>query len=280
MGPAVAVTHGRATGWANGTLVARFDMTPDLAVFRVQTDGPLFHFRPGQYAVLGVPASVPRCSSADSDEEEPSNPDKLIRRAYSIASSSRVNEYVELYITLVRSGALTPRLWMLRPGNRLWLGPKAKGHFTMQEVRPDKNVVLVGTGTGLAPYMSMIRDHHQCNVGRMWVVIHGARYVGELGYRDELEDLDRQYRTLAYMPTVSRPNRDAGWQGHVGRVQSVFADGLLESMLGGTLSPESTHVFLAGNPEMVDDMEQRLLAQRFSVHHARSPGTLHVERYW
>lgn len=132
------------------------------------------------------------------------NPGKLIRRAYSIASSSKVREYVELYVTFVRSGELTPRLWMLHPGDRLWLGPKATGHFTMDPVPPGKNVVLVGTGTGLAPYMSMIRDHHRCNRGRRFVVVHGARYVQELGYRSELEALDRGCSTLVYLPTVSR----------------------------------------------------------------------------
>ena len=132
--------------WDNSTLIARFTLAEDLAVFRIQPDDRLFDFRPGQYTVIGLPAGAPRCDSADPGEDENQRHGKLIRRAYSIASSSKVRKYVELYVTLVRSGELTPRLWMLQPGDRLWLGPKATGHFTMDSVAPGKNVLLVGTG--------------------------------------------------------------------------------------------------------------------------------------
>lgn len=269
-----------STGWDNSTLAHRIDLDVDLAVFRIRPDSVLFPFLSGQYTVIGMPYRAPRCEDADPDETPSDDPDKLIRRAYSIASSSKVHEYVELYITLVRSGALTPRLWTLEPGDRLWLGPKAKGHFTVDAVPSERNLVLVGTGTGLAPYISMIKDHHTCNIGRRFVVIHGARYIRELGYRDELEALDHDCHTLAYLPTVTRPDDRDGWHGHVGRVQSVFSDGAVEAALGGPLSPESTHVFLAGHPEMVEDMQQMLTNRGYTLHSARSPGSLHVERYW
>lgn len=280
MEQAVRDNYGIERGWDNSTLIARIDVTSDLAVFRVQPDVSLFAFRPGQYTVIGLPAAAPRCISADPDEDERLSPNKIIRRAYSIASSSKVQEYVELYVTLVRSGTLTPRLWTLHRGDRLWLSSKATGLFTMDGVPADFNVVLIGTGTGLAPYMSMLRDHHRCNSGRTFVVIHGARYAEELGYRRELGALDRECDTLVYLPTVSRPDAASGWRGHVGRVQAVLANGSLESALGGALSPESTHVFVAGNPEMVEDMQQRLMDRGFTLHSARSPGNLHIERYW
>ena len=242
--------------WHNCTVVERRNLTNDLAVFRVSPDGDLFDFRAGQYAVIGLPTSAPRLESANFDDDEIPVKNKLIRRAYSIASSSKTNDYVELYITLVRSGELTPRLWLLRANDRLWLGSNAKGHFTMDEVPTDFHVVLIGTGTGLAPYISMIREHHRCNLGRGFIVIHGARHVGELGYRDELELLDRDCSTLSYIPTVSRPDPQDNWSGHVGRVQSVFADGTIEAALGEPLSPTNTHVFISGNPEMVEDIQE------------------------
>lgn len=269
-----------AEDWHNSTLVERQDLTDDLAVFRVKPDGDFFSFRAGQYTVIGLPAAAPRHDSAEPDELPSPDPGKLIRRAYSIASSSKINEYVEFYVTLIRSGELTPRLWPLRPGDRLWLGPSGKGHFTMAEVPPDRNVVLIGTGTGLAPYISMIGDHHRCNLGRRFIVVHGARYVRELGYRAELEALDRDCSTLVYVPTVSRPDSRDGWRGHAGRVQSVFRDGTIESALGEELSPDTTHVFVSGNPEMVEDLQRILLERRYTLHSTRSPGTLHIERYW
>lgn len=266
--------------WSNATLIARSNITEELAVLRVQSDGPLFPFLAGQYGVLGLPAVAPCCDGAERDDSYAADPEKLIRRAYSIASSSRVNEYVEFYITLVRSGALTPLLWCLREGDHLWLGPKAKGHFTMDETPMDKNVVLVGTGTGLAPYIAMIREHHRCNQGRRFIVVHGARHARDLGYRDELEALARSCTTLQYVPTVTRTSANDGWTGHVGRVQSVFTDGTIESALGNSLAPESTDVFVSGNPEMVEDLQRLLMEQRFTLHAPARPGTLHIERYW
>lgn len=272
--------NGALNGWDNCTVIDRQDLAEDLAVFRVKPDDELFGFRAGQYTVIGLPGSTPRIENSDPAVDETPANNKMIRRAYSIASSSKINDYVELYVTLVRSGELTPRLWLLRRGDRIWLGPSAKGHFTMDEVPSDKNVVLIGTGTGLAPYISMIGDHHRCNLGRRFVVVHGARYVRELGYRDELEALDRDCNTLVYIPTVSRPAPEDAWVGHVGRVQSVFADGTIDAALGEPLSPDKTHVFVSGNPDMVEEIQRDLIAQAYSLHSPRSPGTLHVERYW
>lgn len=276
----MARTDTNISGWSNATLIARKDLTGDAAILRIESDAPLFEFHAGQYAAIGLTASMPRIEGADPDEDANGNPRKRIVRAYSIASSSKARDYVELYITLVKSGALTPRLWMLQSGDRLWLSPKATGLFTMEDVPADCDVVLIGTGTGLAPYISMIRAHHQCNIGRRFVVVHGARYVRDLGYRDELEALPRDCRTMVYVPTVSRPEEGSDWSGHVGRVQSVVTDGTLENALGGAFSPKTTHVFLSGNPEMVEDMERVFNERGFTLHGARSPGTLHIERYW
>ncbi len=267
-------------GWDNATLIARKDLTGDSAIFRIEADAPLFEFLAGQYTTIGLPTDSARIDGAEPDENANGNPRKRIVRAYSIASSSKARKYVELYVTLVKSGSLTPRLWMLQRGDRLWLGPKAKGLFILEDVPADRDVVLIGTGTGLAPYISMIRAYHQCNIGRRFVVVHGARYEQDLGYKDELEALHRECRTMVYVPTVSRPREGSLWAGHIGRVQSVVADGTLENALGGAFSPKTTHVFISGNPEMVEDMEAEFKDRGFAVHSTRSPGTLHIERYW
>ena len=122
-------------------------------------------FEPGQFAVLGLSGTATR-HEVSNPEEERANPGKLIKRAYSIASSSVANEYVEFYIVMVRSGALTPRLFALSVGDRLWLSPKVSGLFTLADVPPDQQVLLISTGTGLAPYMSMLRSHLVCGEPR------------------------------------------------------------------------------------------------------------------
>lgn len=141
----------------SAVLTQSMEIAPGLSIMRVVPDGwELPEFTPGQFAVIGLPGSAPRCDNSDPDDEAP-GPDALIRRAYSIASSSLARRHLEFYITLVHSGALTPRLFALDIGDRLWLSSKFTGRFTLDEVPDEANVVLISTGTGLAPYMSMVR---------------------------------------------------------------------------------------------------------------------------
>ena len=121
---------------------------------------------------------MPRCPTAD--PELPQDANRMIRRAYSIASSSLARNYLEFYVALVRSGELTPRLFSLRVGDPIWLGRKITGMFTLDQVPADQNVVLVATGTGLAPYMSMIRTELTTSCRRRFAIIHGARHSGKL----------------------------------------------------------------------------------------------------
>ena len=83
---------------------------------------------------------------------------------------------------------------------------------------------------------------------------------------------------MTYLPTVSRPEPD--WPGHAGYVQSVVSDGSLESELGEPLSADTAHVFISGNPEMVEEMQNQFLQTGFTLHAKRSPGSLHIEKYW
>ena len=140
----------------NATVIGREEINPQLLILRVRPDGELFDFRPGQFGVLGLLGSAPRVEES-TPEDVPSAPDKIIRRAYSIASASIERRYLEFYLTLITSGQLTPRLFALQHGSRVFLGPKASGIFTLDRVAPEKAVVLIATGTGLAPYVSMLR---------------------------------------------------------------------------------------------------------------------------
>ncbi len=263
----------------NATLTGRTELNPDLLILRVVPDGELFDFEAGQYTVLGLPGLSPRTAFSD-PETEPAAPDRLLRRAYSISSSSREKEFLEFYVSLVRSGRLTPRLFALEEGDRIWLGAKAVGRFTLSEVDEKHDLLLISTGTGLAPYISMIRSAHRCGTGRKYYVLHGARYSWDLGYRSELEALDHGCGTFAYLPTVTRVDKDPTWKGHSGRIQQVMEDRALEECLGGPPDPEKLSVFVSGNPAMVEDVQQRFTAMGFRLHSRKEPGNLHIERYW
>jgi len=263
----------------NATVIGREQIHPELIIVRVRPDADLFDFKPGQFAVLGLLGSAPRIPEATA-EEPASEPDKMIRRAYSIASSSIERRYVEFYLTLITSGQLTPRLFALKHGDRVFLGPKATGVFTLDRVAPDKSVVLIATGTGLAPYVSMLRTMLMTETQRKFVVLHGARYSWDLGYRGELESLARLRPNFTYIPSITRGEQDPHFHGRVGRIQNLLEQGALEKDSGVTLDPEHTDVFLCGNPEMIKIVTEMLNAKGFKRGDAKSPGNIHVEEYW
>lgn len=263
----------------NATLISREEVNPQLLILRAQPDGEVFAFKPGQFAVLGLRAAEPRVPEATS-EPPPKDPDLLIRRAYSIASASVERAYLEFYLTLVASGELTPRLFALRPGGRLFLAPKASGVFTLDRVAPGKALVLIATGTGLAPYMSMLRTLLIHDRERRVVVLHGARCSWDLGYRAELESLARLCRNFTYLPSITRPTEDPHFRGPVGRVQSLLANGLIRERASLELDPAVADVFLCGNPEMITAVRNLLLPLGFTLDYGKTTGTLHVEEYW
>jgi len=252
-----------------------------LIILRVAPDGwQLPKWESGQFAVLGLPESAPRTMLSDADPDR-ANSDKLIRRAYSIASSPDERGYLEFYITLVQSGALTPRLFALKPGDRLALGSKISGMFTLDEVPEGQNLVLVGTGTGLAPYMSMLRSELQCHKDLHTVVLLGARHSWDLGYRGELIAMQRYCPTFHYIPVISRPNEElVKWSGQTGYVQDLWDRGLVEMAMGTRPRPDNTHVLLCGNPSMIEGMIAQLSAEGFVESTRKEPGQIHAEKYW
>jgi ferredoxin--NADP+ reductase len=265
----------------NAILKERIEVAPGLGMFRIAPDGwELPRWTPGQYCAIGLPASAPRASRTEPDPEG-GDPARFIRRAYSMASSPLARDHVELFVNLVPSGEFTPRLFALKPGDRLWLGPKFTGLFTMRDVPRDRNVALVGTGTGLAPYMSMLRTELESDDHRRVAVLHGARHSWELGYTAELYTMARLCRNFTYLPAVSRPAQElVPWGGATGHVQALWTGGALDRAWGFHPTPEDTHVFLCGNPAMIDDMVALLGREGYREHTPRAPGQIHLERYW
>jgi ferredoxin--NADP+ reductase len=263
----------------NARVIGREEIHPELIVLRVRPEDKLFEFKPGQFAVMGLPGSAPRVPGAEPENPVP-EPDKLIRRAYSIASASVERRYCEFYLTLITSGQLTPRLFALKHGDRLFLGPKASGVFTLDKTPPGKTAVLIATGTGLAPYVSMLRTILAHEMQRKFVVLHGARYSWDLGYRGELETLARLRPNFTYIPSITRPDQDQHFLGRIGRIQALLEQGALEKDAGVKLDPEHADVFLCGNPEMIKIVTGMLEKKGFQRSQGKNPGTILVEEYW
>jgi ferredoxin--NADP+ reductase len=265
----------------NAVITHRIDAASGLSIFRVAPVGwQLAEFRAGQYLVLGLPGSAPRDPLSD-PEDPPADPAKLIRRAYSIASSSLSKNELEFYVTLVRSGALTPRLFALKPGDKVWLSNKPVGMFTLDQIPHDKHVVMIATGTGLAPYMSMLRTHLGNSANRRYAALVGARHSWDIAYSAELNTMQRLSPRFTWLPTVSRPAEEpVPWGGEAGHVQDVWRSGRLAERWGVAPTPENTHVFLCGAPAMIDDMTALLAADGFTPDERGKPGQVHAERYW
>jgi ferredoxin--NADP+ reductase len=261
------------------TLVNR--ISPWLMVLQVVPDnGRIPHFIPGQYTTIGLLGSAARCDLAE-PELVAQDPDKLIRRVYCIASSPANPEFLEFFVHLVPHGALTPRLFALQIGDRIWLSDHATGAFTFDYVSEDANVVLTATGTGLAPYVSMLSTDLRFGSQRRVAILHGVRHSWDLGYRSILTTMQHLRSNVVYVPVISRPTEEpVPWPGATGHVQDVWKGPTLAELWDARPTPKDTHVFLCGSPHMIDDMAALLAKEGFRERSEDVAGEIHVERYW
>ncbi len=235
----------------NATLVERVDITDALTVFRVQPDQMPAErpwFVPGQYCVLGM---------NNRDKPELGS----MRRSMSIASAPEDEGPVEFYIRWVSKpeseNPLTHLLWKLKAGDRMYMRAVAAGVFTVKDTIGDDDPrlrVMVAAGTGSAPFVSMVRSELRRNPSAdlsKYVLLHGASYPADLGYRDELAQMvDRN--KLKYWGTVSRPKEAVDWKGDAGRVEAFFEGARLaelERRCGlppGGFTPRNVVVYICG----------------------------------
>lgn len=254
----------------NASILARENLHEGLFYLWVCPDGGrVMPFEPGQFVSIG-------CFQDRPDSLLP----RLITRSYSIGSSAATRDALELFIVHVDDGELTSWLLEQPAGAPLWLSPRAAGQLTLNSVPTGKNLVLVSTGTGIAPYVSMFRTYRDDPPWRRIVIINGVRFERDLGYRDELEAAAASDERMTYIPLVSRESDDSLWPGLRGRVQAALDPGCFHQLTGFDLTPRDCHVFLCGNPEMVDGVEADLIDRGFRTHSRRDPGNVHVEKYW
>ncbi len=258
----------------NATIDRREDLHDGLAMMWVAPDGGEFApFLPGQFVAIGrILEHGPVDASGTSRT--------LVKRSYSIGSSADDRRAVQLFVVHVDDGEFTSWLFDQHEGARVWLAPKASGGFTLQGFERGKDLVLVSTGTAVAPYVSMIRTHRHAPPWRRVIVINGVRYAADLGFRDELEAAAAQDPQLIYLPMTTREPRDSAWAGLRGRVGEALDPARFRALTGASLAPDTCHVYLCGNPSMIEELERALAARGFRKHTPRHPGTLHLEKYW
>jgi ferredoxin-NADP reductase len=236
----------------NGRLSRWEEIAPGLAIVGVQSTDQPFPFEAGQYATLGLLGPE----------------GKLVQRPMSVSSSSdRLDEY-EFFIRLVEGGAFTTLLWERKVGDPINIkGPKGK--FLLQD--DDRRCLFVASGTGLAPFMSMIETLRDRGQSRQIALLHGASYDHDLAWRDHLTALEESGELpLRYVATISRPQASPGWNGCTGRVETI-----LESQLEAHgLDAGNATLYLCGNPEMITAVDEIATRRGFA------PEQIRKELYW
>ncbi len=268
----------------NATLIDRQDLTDTLAIVRIAPDsGVIPSFEPGQFVSIGLPRGEDDASVVASvmRRRAGSAGPRLVRRAYSIASAPQTRDHLEFLLVRVDDGKLTPRFFDVPVGGKLFMDETAKGDFTLAHVPHAADLVLIATGTGLAPFMSMIRAYRSTNRWRKLILIHGVRFAEDLAYRAELQQATLHDASIRYLPLCSRRKDGDNWTGQCGRVQTVLSPEVYQSLTGDPLDPKHAHVFLCGNPAMIQDVSALLQPRGFTRDtDTQEQRNLHYERYW
>ncbi len=193
---------------------------------------------------------------------------KLVKRAYSIASPNW-DEHLEFFSIKVQDGLLTSHLQHIQPGDQVYVSHKPTGTLLISDLRPGRNLYLLATGTGLAPFLAIIRDPATYERFERIVLAHGVRHIADLAYRDWItQELPRhEYlgelvsKQLLYYPVVSREPFV-----HAGRVTTRLESGAMAQDLGlSPLDPVHDRAMICGSPQMLADLRRILDARGFAV---------------
>jgi ferredoxin--NADP+ reductase len=239
--------------------------TDSLFSFRTTRDRG-YRFVPGQFARLGVRGE---------DGE-------AVWRAYSIASSP-YDEHLEFFSVVVPGGAFTSRLSKLREGDEILVERKSYGFLTTDRFEAGRDLWMLATGTGLAPFLSILHDFSTWESYENLVLVQSVRTQPELAYEDLIRGFEKSehYGELAHKLRYARIVTREPVPGTLrDRVTKLLANGVLEENLGLRLDHDRSRIMLCGNPEMVEDSRRILVERGFRLSRRGEPGHLAVENYW
>lgn len=296
----------------NAEVLGIVEVHADLRIIRIVPDAGPVAFLPGQYLSLALGNWEPRVAGVDEEHLDALYQQRLCKRAYSI-SCSVLDEagvlrrpvefpYLEFYVALMRHAvkrppALTPRLFALQPGDRLFADPRAAGQFTLGSVEPESDLFFFATGTGEAPHNAMVAELLASGHRGRIVSAVSVRRAADAAYRAVHEELVRRHRNYRYLVITTREpeNVDPSHPNHVGKqyLQDLVRSGRLERDAQVSLDPRQSHVFLCGSPDMIGvghggapaspvagSMLDLLTVRGFVPDAPHALGNVHFERYW
>jgi ferredoxin/flavodoxin---NADP+ reductase len=244
--------------WITTKITHRQNWAPGLMTVRLEKS---LVFKPGQFANLGLDINGER-----------------VRRSYSIASASGAP--LEFFVTVVEQGVFTPPLFDLKVGDPILMEDRAVGLLTL-DFMPDfvKDLWLLSTGTGLAPFMSMLRSGVLLPRFENVIVVSGGRKNEHLAYEPEFAELIEQHG--GHFKYVGMVTREEPTGGHIkGRITDAIDDGRLEALTGVKFDPARSHFMLCGNPDMISQAMDQLIARGMKRNKKKDPGHISIEKYW
>jgi len=246
------------SAWLEGRVAGQTRWTERL--FSLRVAAPLGAFQAGQFVKLALDVGGER-----------------VARPYSLVNPPG-SEPLEFYYNVVAAGPLSPRLAALQAGDTVAVAANPAGFLVLAEVPEAENLWLIATGTGLGPFLSILRTEEPWRRFRQVVLVHATRTAAEQAYGDVLAAVaaarDGQFRRIAL---ISRERSPGALEG---RVPAALRDGRLEQAAGTELSAARSHAMLCGNPEMVTDVTSALAERGMRKHRRRAPGHISVETYW
>jgi ferredoxin--NADP+ reductase len=239
--------------WLEATVIENRHWTE--ALFSLRVEAPPLVFQAGQFVRIALDIRGERVARPFSFVNPPHDP------------------LLEFYGIVVPEGPLSPRLERLAPGDRLYVASNPAGFLVLAEVPDAQTLWLVSTGTGIAPYLSILRTEAPWQRFRNVVLVQAVRHARELVYQDLIRSMPR----LKYVTFVSR---EAHQRSLAGRIPAAIRDGRLEAAAGVGLDAASSHVMLCGNPQMLKDAAAALAERGMRKHRRRNPGHITVESFW
>ena len=242
--------------WLKGKVVENRHWTE--ALFSLRVEAPKLAFQAGQFVRIALDIEGERVARAFSFVNPPEDPT------------------LEFYGVIVPQGPLSPRLARLDAGDALFIASNPAGFLVLAEVPEAQTLWLVSTGTGLAPFLSILRTETPWQRFREVVLVHAVRHARELVYGEMIAKLQRE-RGLRYVSFVSR---EAAPGSLAGRIPAALEDGRLEAAAGLPLSAAASQVLLCGNPDMLKDVQAALAGRGMRKHRRRAPGQITTESFW
>lgn len=250
--------------WTREHILSIRYWTPTLLSFRT-TRYRSFRFTPGHYTRLGL---------GETD---------TTWRPYSLASAN-YDDFLEFIAVLVPDGEFSKHLAALRVGGPIRVDKASYGFLTVDQLAPGKTLWLMASGTGIGPFLSILRDPAPWQHFERLILVHSVRHQSELAWRDEITALpagelftEPPRAQLAYLPVVTR---EPGMTELAQRIPQLLVDGSLEAAAQRPLDPADSRVLVCGNPEMTRELRQMLSARGFTTNRRGILGQMAFEKYW